>query len=51
MGTGNFYYQFSPSHPTYGYRFYAWDRNGNDLPGWTGGKAVGGPTPHVAGGR
>ncbi len=45
VGTGTFYYDHSPDHPTYGFRVYAWDHNGNDLRGWEGGKAVGGPTP------
>lgn len=45
VGTGTFYYTNSPSHPTVGFRVYAWDRYGNDLPGWTGGKVVGGTTP------
>lgn len=45
VGTGRFYYDFSPDHPTYGFRVYAWDHLGNELPGWEGGKAVGGPTP------
>jgi hypothetical protein len=45
VGTGTFYYTNSPDHPTAGFRVYAWDRNGNDLPGWAGGKAVGGTTP------
>jgi hypothetical protein len=45
VGTGTFYYDHSPDHPTYGFRVYAWDHNGADLRGWEGGKAVGGPTP------
>ena len=45
VGTGTFYYDQSPDHATYGFRVYAWDHNGNDLRGWEGGKAVGGPTP------
>jgi len=45
VGTGRFYFDFSPDHPTYGFRVYAWDHLGNDLRGWEGGKAVGGPTP------
>lgn len=45
VGTGTFYYTNSPDHPTLGFRVYAWDRNGNDLPGWAGGKTVGGTTP------
>lgn len=45
VGTGTFYYTNSSDHPTTGFRLYAWDRNGNDLPGWTGGKVVGGTTP------
>lgn len=45
VGTGTFYYSNSPDHPTSGFRVYAWDHNGADLPGWEGGKAVGGTTP------
>ena len=45
VGTGPFYYDHSPDHPTQGFRVYAWDHNGADLRGWEGGKAVGGPTP------
>lgn len=40
VGTGSFYYNNSPDHPTYGFRLHAWDSNGNDLPGWEGGKVV-----------
>lgn len=42
MGTGDFYYNNSPSRPTYGYRLFAYDNRGRDLPGWGGGKQVGG---------
>lgn len=45
FGTGSFYYNNSPDHPTLGFRVYAIDRHGNSLPGWGGGKVVGGPTP------
>ncbi len=45
VGTGPFYYDHSPDHPTHGFRVYAWDHLGRDLAGWEGGKAVGGPTP------
>jgi hypothetical protein len=44
-GTGTFYYNNSPDHPTSGFRLFAIDRHGNALPGWNGGKVVGGPTP------
>ncbi|MFZ0545859.1 MAG: FG-GAP-like repeat-containing protein [Candidatus Promineifilaceae bacterium] len=44
-GTGSFYYTNSPDHPTAGFRLYGIDRHGNALPGWSGGKVVGGPTP------
>jgi hypothetical protein len=42
IGTGDFYYVFSPDHPTYGFRLFGMDSQGNALPGWQGGKAVGG---------
>jgi hypothetical protein len=42
IGNGNFYYLFSPDHPTYGFRLFGMDANGNSLPGWQGGKTVGG---------
>ncbi|MDT8307688.1 MAG: VCBS repeat-containing protein, partial [Anaerolineae bacterium] len=45
LGTGTFYYNHSPDHPTNGFRVYGLDHRGNDLPGWTGGKVVGGTVP------
>ena len=42
VGTGDFYYTNSPDHPTHGYRLFAFDSQGKDLPGWNGGKQVGG---------
>lgn len=42
VGTGDFYYQNSPDHPTHGFRLFAFDHQGNDLPGWKNGKQVGG---------
>jgi hypothetical protein len=45
VGTGPFYYDNSPNYPVSGFRVYAWNHRGNDLPGWEGGKLVGGPTP------
>lgn len=42
VGTGDFYYTHSPSRPTHGFRLYGYDSEGNDLPGWGGGKQVGG---------
>lgn len=45
VGTGTFYYDASPDHPSSGFRVYGLDRNGNDLPGWAGGKVVGGTVP------
>ena len=45
VGTGTFYNTFSTSHPTNGYRLFGFDHLGNDLPGWGGGKAVGGTVP------
>lgn len=43
VGTSDFYYVNSPDHPTYGFRLFGLDAQGRDLPGWGGGKAVGGP--------
>ena len=34
VGTGTFYNQNSPSHPTNGFVLNGWDRHGNSLPGW-----------------
>ncbi len=45
VGTGDFYYNQSPDHPTHGFRVYGWDYRGNAVPGWEGGKVTGGPTP------
>lgn len=42
VGTGDFYYNNSPDHPTHGFRLFGLDHSGNDLPGWTNGKQVGG---------
>jgi hypothetical protein len=39
VGTGTFY------DTNAGHRFYALDADGNDLPGWAGGKPVGGNVP------
>ncbi|MCB9422032.1 MAG: VCBS repeat-containing protein [Ardenticatenaceae bacterium] len=45
VGAGTFYYTLSPSNPTTNFRIYGWDSQGNDLPGWEGGKVTGGSTP------
>lgn len=45
VGSGTFYRNSSPDRPTYGFRVYAFDGDGNPLPGWEGGKATGGPVP------
>lgn len=45
IGTGNFYYNNSPDHPTYGFRLFAFDSQGREVSGWEGGKALGGSTP------
>lgn len=44
-GAGTFYNLFSPDHPTMNFRIYGWDHQGNELPGWEGGKVTGGSTP------
>ncbi|MCA9959064.1 MAG: VCBS repeat-containing protein, partial [Anaerolineales bacterium] len=45
VGTGTFYNLRSPDHPTNGFRLFGFDKNGNPLPGWEGGKATSGSTP------
>lgn len=42
IGTGSWYYHYSPDHPTLGFRLFGFDNHGNDLPGWEGGNPVGG---------
>ncbi len=42
VGNGTFYHRNSPERPTDGFRLYGLDSQGNDLPGWQGGKATGG---------
>jgi hypothetical protein len=42
VGAGDYYYKNSPDHPTGGLRMYGLDSQGNDLPGWSGGKSIGG---------
>jgi hypothetical protein len=42
VGTGTFYYNSSPDHPTNGFRLYGFDHQGKELLGWEGGKATGG---------
>jgi hypothetical protein len=51
VGTGSWYHNNSSDHPTLGFRVYAWDKNGNSLPGWEGGKTTGHvvPAPPVVG--
>lgn len=39
VGTGTYYYNYSGT--TLGHRVYAWDHQGNPLPGWSGGVFVG----------
>ncbi|MFN2187359.1 MAG: FG-GAP repeat domain-containing protein, partial [Candidatus Promineifilaceae bacterium] len=41
-GFSDYYFTLSPDHPTYGFRLLGLDRYANDLPGWEGGKAMGG---------
>ncbi|MBX7251319.1 MAG: VCBS repeat-containing protein [Candidatus Promineofilum sp.] len=45
VGTGTYYYNNSPDHPTYGQRLYAFDSVGRELPGWGGGQATGDLVP------
>ena len=45
VGTGSFYHNNSPDHPTNGFRLFVFDAQGNPLSGWEGGQPVGGPVP------
>ena len=42
IGFSDYYYNLSPDHPTYGFRLLGLDHQANDLPGWEGGKHMGG---------
>lgn len=42
VGTGDSYYGLSPDRPRDGFRVFGMDSDGSDLPGWQGGKRVGG---------
>jgi hypothetical protein len=42
VGAGEYYFMNSPDKPQYGFRIYGLDSNGRDLPGWEGGRKVGG---------
>ncbi len=42
VGAGSYYHRVSPDKPRFGFRLFGMDGRGNDLPGWEGGKAVGG---------
>jgi hypothetical protein len=42
IGFGDYYYKESPDHHTYGFRLLGLDSYANDLPGWSGGKVMGG---------
>jgi len=42
IGLSSFYYDNSPDRPTYGFKLYGLDSQGRDLPGWEGGKDLGG---------
>lgn len=44
VGTGSFFHNNSPDHPTDNFRVYAWDATGADLPGWENGKLTSSPT-------
>ena len=45
VGTGTYYHLNSPDRPTLSFRLFGMDKYGKDLPGWGGGKLMGGPTP------
>ncbi len=38
IGTGTFYHQNSPDHPTDEFRVYAWTHTGDPVAGWEGGR-------------
>jgi len=40
IGTGTYFNDYSPDHPTYGRRLYAFNGQGGELAGWGGGKAT-----------
>ena len=42
VGSGGYYNLASPDHPRYGERIFGIASDGSDLPGWRGGKQVGG---------
>jgi hypothetical protein len=42
IGFSDYYYSQSPDHPTFGFRLAGLDSQANDLPGWQGGKVMGG---------
>ncbi len=42
IGVGGYYYQTSPDKPEFGFRLFGLDSDGQDLPGWEGGKRLGG---------
>lgn len=42
IGFSDYYYSQSPDHPTFGFRLAGLDSNADDLPGWSGGKVMGG---------
>ena len=44
-GTGTYYYNNSPDHPTYGFRVFGRNSNGTFLSGWNGGKVTNNTTP------
>ena len=45
IGTGTFYHNNSPDHPTQGMRMWGFDSQGRELPGWAGGLATSGLLP------
>lgn len=42
VGTGSYYHNKSVDHPRDGFKVFGLNSQGNDLPGWQGGKDVGG---------
>jgi hypothetical protein len=42
IGTGSYYHLNSPDKPQNGFRLFGMDSRGQDLPGWEGGRQVGG---------
>ena len=45
FGTGTFYRNNSPDHPTFGFKMYSFSGDGSATAGWSGGKSTSNTTP------